>query len=160
MSVKEIRNMFKEMRQKNAAKEKERIKNERVAADFGKQVANRDKVKLLWINAKKNLSKKHYCWWVEQASLWLREDMTNGQLNVLKSKCDLWRQQMKIFVTTVSWLMKTASFLLCMHAGIALKNWEIAGEPGTGWLVLQPFVYIALSIFGFYISTKIKKILS
>lgn len=91
MSVKEIKEMFKEQRKKDATKKKEKVKNEQVAIAHAKQIADRDEVKRLWIDAKKNLSKKHYCWWVEKASLWLREDMTNGELNVLRLNYDLWR---------------------------------------------------------------------
>lgn len=91
MSRKEIKDMFLKKREEDAIKKKTEAKNERVALAYVRQKADRGEVQRLWIDAKKNLSKKHYHWWVEQASLWLREGMTNGELNVLKSKYDLRR---------------------------------------------------------------------
>lgn len=91
MSSKEIKDMFKEMRKRDATKKKEKAQNEQVAIAYTSQTADRGEVKRLWIDAKKNLSKKNYCWWVEKASIWLREGMTNADLGALKSDYNLWR---------------------------------------------------------------------
>lgn len=64
---------------------------------------------------------------------------------------------MKTLMTIISWLLKAFGFLMCMSGGMAITEWEIAGQPETGWIVWRPFVLFGISIFSFYVSRKVKE---